>query len=204
MYRGKVVSLKTGKIFFLRSYLEAEFLKLLDFDPSVKTYSYEAFAWEYDFNGKLRTYLPDFFVEFYDQRPCVVEVKPRHQLDHPKNLKKFSCGESCCEKLGYRYLVKTDEEIQKPYLLENVKFLRRFNVVVVPLEVQTQTVEILQHGDRLRLDHLMRMIQTESKNLLVFIYSLLYAGKLVAELTHSPIHLKSYIWLPLEFGGKNV
>lgn len=130
---GTYPSLKNFTQVQFESSLEADFIRLLEFDLKVDRYVDQPIKIQYhDKSGKKRSYTPDFIVYFRDDPkkngayhcPLLVEVKSRSMIK--KNwteLKpKFIAAMRYCDEVGWKFKIKTEKEI-KTQFTENIKFL---------------------------------------------------------------------------------
>ncbi len=111
---GYIVSIKNGGIpMHYRSDYELRTYDCLEELNEVVRYEVEpkdchtAYYW----NGKWRKYWPDLKVKFADGRTEVWEVKPLNQTDYEQNQRKW---DACAKKighLGWRFAVKTEQDI---------------------------------------------------------------------------------------------
>ena len=101
------------------SRLELSRLILADFDMKVSHIVAQPFLLRAKVDGVRRRHIPDYFLNTCDG-PVVVAVKPRDQLDKPKNIDTFAWVRCAIECLGWRFEIASEPE---PVLMENVRFL---------------------------------------------------------------------------------
>lgn len=96
--QGRYASTKTGREFWYRSSYELRYMQILDADESVAGWEYEpaAITIEYEHEGQIRRYKPDFLVEYADGRRLIVEVKSKHSMREYKNVSKMSALQGFC------------------------------------------------------------------------------------------------------------
>lgn len=112
---GAYTSTKTGQTYRYRSGWELAYFKYLDSNSSVVSYEYERIVIEYVSNvrsGKIRKYLPDFFVEYEDGRNVLVEIKPKRRLTQARIKKKLSAAERWCNERGVTLEIVTEVELR--------------------------------------------------------------------------------------------
>jgi hypothetical protein len=103
-----------------RSGWELAYMKYLDENPDVTKWEYEKLKIEYVSNtraGKIRNYIPDFYVEYSDGRREVVEIKPQRKLDQAIIKKKTSAAQSWCFSMGITFVIITEIELKSMNLL---------------------------------------------------------------------------------------
>jgi hypothetical protein len=113
-HRGVHVSPKAGECHY-RSGWEFSFMKFLDADPSVTSYTYEGLVIEYVSNkktGKKRKYFPDFQVKYADGRFEVIEVKPLRRTTQVKVVRKAQAACEWCRLNGATYVLMTEVELK--------------------------------------------------------------------------------------------
>lgn len=101
------------------SRLELSRLILADFDTKVSHIVAQPFLLRAKVDGARRRHIPDYFLKTCDG-PVVVAVKPRDQLDKPKNIDTFAWVRRAIESMGWRFEIASEPE---PVLMENVRFL---------------------------------------------------------------------------------
>lgn len=100
-----------GKIWYRSSY-ELKAYQILDADDFVMTYIPESVKVKYrDENDKIRYYIPDIQVIYYDQTYKIIEVKPQYMLGDENTMRKINAAKS---KYGDRFVVWTEKELGIP------------------------------------------------------------------------------------------
>jgi hypothetical protein len=123
-HRGKFPSIKLGRMVQWESFLERDAILHFEYHPLVVSYqeqpSIETF---YDKSGELRTYFPDFRVDFDDGRELFVEVKPAEKLKDPQLRDRLDRIAARFKEQGRLFKVMTDVDIRREPLLGNLKRL---------------------------------------------------------------------------------
>jgi DNA-binding Lrp family transcriptional regulator len=109
---GQKMNTKKGGRFRTRSSWETKYAMQLDGDSKVISFEYEPFTIDYEYDGIIRCYTPDFLVEYEDHME-LVEVKPRRFLDMERNPAKLEAGASYCLKEDLVFKVITEEKLFK-------------------------------------------------------------------------------------------
>jgi hypothetical protein len=78
-------------------------MKVLDADPTVLDWQYEPFSLKYEFNGKIRRYIPDFIVHKETDKE-LAEVKPSSMRDKPMNVAKRNSAIQYCLENNMTYV----------------------------------------------------------------------------------------------------
>jgi hypothetical protein len=101
---GQYTSIKTDATYNYRSSWEAEFMRILDFEPRVSTWNYEPLTIPYVYEGRTRRYIPDFLIVL-DGEDVLVEVKPPSLVDAGLNEAKRQAALEFCQRNGWKYRV---------------------------------------------------------------------------------------------------
>lgn len=114
------------------STLERDFISLLEFDPTVKTFEVQPLSLDWlDANGKSHRYTPDVLASFKSHQGCqekiLYEVKYRSELRRSwlEIKPKLRAAVHFARTQGWRFKIVTEIEIRTPYL-DNAKFLLPF------------------------------------------------------------------------------
>jgi hypothetical protein len=107
---GHYESKKMGKKLWHRSSLELRIMKCFDADPNVSSYHPETFPILY---SKNKRYVPDFMCEYSDKTTCILECKPKFQLEIKQVQLKSIAAKEMCEKNDWKYEIYTLEDIEK-------------------------------------------------------------------------------------------
>lgn len=99
--KGIEYSSKNNGVIHLRSSWERVLAEFMD-DHDIK-WSYESLSIKYEFNNRIRRYIPDFYLEEYN---LILEVKPNIFIDEVVMAKLDSC-----EDKGYRVKLVTEDHL---------------------------------------------------------------------------------------------
>lgn len=114
-HTGVHVSSKTDQHCKYRSGWELKYMEWLDANPDVRSFLYEQVRVPYVSNvrtGKIRTYYPDFLVEFIDGSKLLVEVKPSRKLEQSTVKKKLAAAQVWASEHGATLQVLTEKELR--------------------------------------------------------------------------------------------
>jgi TnsA endonuclease N terminal len=118
-YSGTYWSATENGSVIYESRLELCRLILADFDAKVSHIVAQPFLMRAKVDGVRRRHIPDYFLNT-SEGPVVVAVKPRDQLDKPKNIDTFAWVRGAIEAMGWRFEIASEPA---PVLMENVRFL---------------------------------------------------------------------------------
>jgi hypothetical protein len=178
---GKFPSLKVGRNIWWESLLERDYIHLLEFDSDVTKYEEQPVRVAYPFEGRVRHYTPDFLVERKDGRRIIVEVKSKEKASTEEFRLFLLAVAPVIQKLGYEFIVVTDEMIRVEPLLENVKILWGYSRVAFFSRHQVLCRKFLRENDEATIADLARTLSDKGLTLPV-IYSLIYRGALSVDL----------------------
>jgi hypothetical protein len=107
---GIQMDTKKGGQFRTRSSYETRYVDLLESNLEVIRFEYEPFQIDYEHDGIIKGYTPDFLV-FYADRAELVEVKPSRMVNEGRNPAKFIAAERHCLDEGFSFVVVTEAEL---------------------------------------------------------------------------------------------
>lgn len=101
---GSYVSSKAKETYHYRSSWELMHMEHLDADPSVVGWKYEPLSIEYEHDGRMRRYIPDFFVRYADGRRELHEVGVRSMKESRAiDIAKSTAARAYCVGSGMTY-----------------------------------------------------------------------------------------------------
>jgi hypothetical protein len=109
------IKLLNGPAHF-RSGWEKCYMKWLDDNDDIKSYSYESVIIGYLGNkstGKMRHYYPDLLLEYIDGHKQLVEIKPSSKVEQKTNQKKFEAAKVWCKDHDCEFIIMTEIEMKK-------------------------------------------------------------------------------------------
>ncbi|GAA1375712.1 TnsA-like heteromeric transposase endonuclease subunit [Streptomyces beijiangensis] len=119
------------------SFLEARWMKLLDFDAKIACFAAQPFVFEgVDADGPW-THYPDLFVRRSDGSVLLLDVKNPEQLDKPKVQLKARRTATACQELGWDYQMVGEPD---PQLWATVEWLAGYRR---PLNATAPLVDLL-------------------------------------------------------------
>ena len=98
-----------------RSSWERLFMSYCDRHPNILLWNSEETKIPYKFDGKHRTYYPDFWITMVDSNDNLVEklieIKPHYQRNWKINRAKWAEASQACLQNGMEFLVLTEKEL---------------------------------------------------------------------------------------------
>lgn len=170
------------------SWLERDYLMLMDFDPEVTAVASQPFwlRWR-DENGEARSHVPDYFARRQDGSAVVVDVRPDDRIPE-RDAEKFAVTAAACEAAGWGYRRSGDLD---PVLAENVRWLSRYRHrrFLVP-EVAAVLLEAFA-GGRALFDG--AGLAGDRLRTLPVLYHLIWHRELAADLS-APLGTATAVW----------
>ncbi len=140
---GKFPSFKMQRMIAFESLLERDFIYLLDYDATVTWFEEQPLTIEYQHEGKLLHYTPDFHLIEHGQQ-VLVECKPDHFVNTTDNQRKFAVAQAWCQACDWQFRIVTDAEVRAGYRLHNVKLLTAYARQRLDPVLRCQLYAILQ------------------------------------------------------------
>jgi len=194
---GLFPSLKTGRMVWYESFLERDFIYLLEFDPGVVTFAEQPLTLEYTHAGKARHYTPDFQVQYAPERQVMVEIKPAAFLEQQDNPLKFAAARAWCAERGWTFRVVTEVDARPQPRLANLKLLARYARLSVAPQVQSRVFAALVAESELSLERLAQRL--EPADPAAAVPSLLHLATrhaIALALDEAPLSLATRVTLP--------
>lgn len=113
--KGIYVSKKTSAINKYKSSWELAFMRWLDAHNSVCTWLYEPFSVKYvasERTSKIRSYTPDFIIQWSDGRCELIEIKPSSRINK-KVIKKAEAAAEFAFDSEASYSILTEIELKQ-------------------------------------------------------------------------------------------
>jgi hypothetical protein len=109
----------TGRHVGFESWLERDWMMLLDFSPRVRAFSAQPFWLLWSSGGRVRRHAPDIFVRLADGRGAVVDVRADDRIE-PEDAEAFEATAVACESVGWGF---RRVGVPDPVLTANVRWL---------------------------------------------------------------------------------
>ena len=212
MNRRSTIRNKNGRTIQCESFGGERKLTLrLDRDPTVKDYKSQPLRISYaDSEGKRHTYVPDFLVWKVDGSIEIHEVTLSERRLLPNAKMREKAAQEYCAKVGWRYVVHTEESLPNDTETANLLELYMFRpTVYFRSDVTAAVHEKLRDGKREALPLLIKDL-CEALGLPIGVvspclYHLMWHGKIETDL-RSLIFLdgvplsRTIVWLPKKEG----
>ncbi|ESU34065.1 hypothetical protein G3A_03040 [Bacillus sp. 17376] len=193
--RGKHNSTKMHRMIPWESTLERDFIKRLDFDPTVTSFKFQPLKINYVYQGKKRRYYPDFLVVKNDMKEYIYEVKALEKTEDEVNKVKFQVGMKFCSGRNMKYVVVSEADIREGFLIENLDELSEVRLESTSRKVMYEILRTIESmGGRISKAYLKECLkhineaEVESN-----LYHLIYTHQLSMDLISAPISDESII-----------
>jgi len=202
---GLFPSLKTGRMVWFESFLERDFICLLEFDPNVATFAEQPFTLKYLHLGKSRKYTPDFHVRYAPQRDVLVECKPTAFVETEDNQRKFAAAQAWCAEGGWTFRVVTEVDVRQEPRLTNIKLLARYARLSVSPQVQSRVFAALAATPCLSLGQIAQLLEPANPTAAVpGVLHLASRHAIAVALDDAPLSLETWVTLPSSASGEGV
>lgn len=142
---GRFPTPKAASPVWWESQLERDCLYHLHQCPTIEGISGQPFRLPYVLDGRLRSYTPDFLV-VGSYRQDVIEVKPQDKVNSTDFAHWHQAIEVALANRGFGFVVMTDTEIRRQPLLDNLKWLYRFQYAHFEPEHCLQVIRTIAGG----------------------------------------------------------
>ena len=195
---GKFPSIKMRRMIAFESLIERDFLYLIDYDKEVDWFEEQPLTIEYQYDGEIRHYTPDFHI-IEKGREVLIECKPEKFVLSAENQRKAFIARDWCACRGWEYRMVSDREIRKGERLANIKLLARYAREVVSPCIQEFIYELLSGGAEMSIADITAMISPKDPSLVVgSILHLAFHHKICVPLEDVAISTKTLVRLPLK------
>jgi len=194
--RGKHRSQKMSSMIPWESTLERDYLKIAEFDSMITYISAQPISITYLFEGKEKTYFPDFLIKTRDFREYLVEVKPESKKYLSENQIKFQVGMSYAKENGIEFRILSEKDIRKGFLLENLDLLTDSRFEYTDVKIMNRMLDELRKSPGgITIGSFRQIMRMEQGEFILNLYYLIYSQKIKADLEREPITNQSLIFI---------
>lgn len=194
---GYIHSKKCSHVIQFESYLEKEFLFLLQFDSNVISIGDQPVKIAYVKKGEDHEYTPDFLVKYSNGMKVFFEVKYTSDLE--KNSRKyaaqFKAAKHYAVSEGALFRIITDKEIRTQYK-RNVDFLITFRNSTADLNLQHNLLASIRENGKANFWEVVKSITDDPEKIKTLIrpfWIMLWNHVITANL-FEPLTLESKVW----------
>ncbi|MFT9597475.1 TnsA endonuclease N-terminal domain-containing protein [Mesobacillus sp.] len=194
--RGKHRSQKMSSMIPWESTLERDYLKIAEFDSMITYISSQPISITYLFEGKEKTYFPDFLIKTRDFKEYLVEVKPESKKYLSENQIKFQAGMSYAKENGIEFRILSEKDIRKGFLLENLDLLTDSRFEYTDVKIMNRMLDELRKSPGgITIGSFRQIMKMEQGEFILNLYYLIYSQKIKADLEREPITNQSLIFI---------
>lgn len=196
---GRFPSVKMKRMIAFESLIERDYLYLLDYDPDVEWFEEQPLTIEYQHEGKILHYTPDFHL-VEQARDTLIECKPDKLVDTDENRRKFAVAHDWCRQRGWEFRVVTDLQVRAGFRLQNIKLLTRYARQAVDPDTRGRIYALL-HGaqTQLTIAHVTTAISPYSPAAVTAsILCMAFHHEIWVSLDDNPVSRETTISLPLQ------
>jgi len=195
-YRGKMFSEKNGAMIYWESLLEKDFIKILEFDPTITSYESQPIEITYFYESKRRRYFPDFKATTSTNEIYLYEVKPLDKVNKEENLIKYEVARLYCEENNWNFRVVSENKIRQGFLLHNLDFLRNYREIRTKVSNIKYIETILEEFGPCTISDLksITMQDLDESTFYMNFYYMLYKQLIKTDLIKQKIDNQSLLW----------
>lgn len=198
---GSISSLKNNDSIQFESSLERDFIYLLEFDKEVFRYVEQPFKLYYYKNDMSMYYVPDFYVEYWNGRKELVEIKYQDDLikNKSKYREKFKIAEVFCKENNIEFKIYSEIEI-RTHRLFNADFLLSYKKPKYGFNSNDTLIvtKVLRTYDLLTVQQVLDLaVKSEDKKAeLLYVIWYMVSNYLIYFDNESKLNMETKLWLP--------
>ena len=188
--RGKFPSRKMNSMVKWESVIEADAIRLFEFNVGVATYHPQPSEEVYhDAFGVARKFVPDFQLVWIQGGSVLIEVKSDADAAYPPTQRLLGLKAMAMQTQGKAYRILTPSQIRLQPRFDNLKLLERY----AKRALQAEEIQLLQGISRSK-SHLIRDLAPGLGGEDV-VFRALASGELRTDL-NAPLNMDSQVWHP--------
>lgn len=195
---GFLSSHKSDEVLQFESLNEQRFLFVLHFDSKVKKIEDQPVRIEYSLRSKQKSYVPDFFVEYFDGRRAFFEIKTEEgkKAQGKKFAAAYRAAKAYASKCNSKFHLLTDAVLDSVYT-KNVKYLLMFKTDTIDLAVQHRILTELRKRTVATGNELLKVIAQDKDEYIALIrpfWVLVYKKIITCDLVNVNLTMNSPFW----------
>jgi len=147
LVRGQFPSTKMNRMIAWESQLEQKACYHFEYSPAVISFREQPETLQFPCQDGMCRYTLDFQLTLHNGEIIFVEIKPLSKLRSPEILERLQLAHQFLAEKGYNFIVITDEELNFPTRLRNLKILRSYLRFEIPLYISQQANAWLAHAN---------------------------------------------------------
>lgn len=131
---GSIIRVENNDAIDYDNHICNDYTYLLEDDFKVVKYYEQSMKIVFVENDEFKEYIPSFYVEYINQKNCIVDLKSKFSTENEKsnNSKIHSIMESFCKLNNLDFILLSEGDINND-LLENIKFLNYYRNPLIQL-----------------------------------------------------------------------
>lgn len=188
--RGKYPSRKMGKMVVWESILEADAIRLFEFNTGVAAYYAQPSTETYhDERGVAHEFVPDFRVDWQQGGTLLIEIKSTADAAYPPTQRLLGLKAMALQTQGKDYRVLTPAQIRLQPRFDNLKLLERH----YRSHLSTEAMQLLQGISR-NMPFRIRDLEPILGSAAV-VFGAIACGALLSDL-NTPLNQETHVWHP--------
>jgi TnsA endonuclease N terminal len=160
--RGQFSSTKMKGMIAWESQLEQKACYHFEYSPVIVAYREQPETLCFQYKNAMCRYTPDFQLTRVDGEIWYVEIKPLAKLFKPEMLERLQLAHQFLAEKGYNFIVITDEELNYPSRIRNLKILRPYLRFEIPAYITQQAKTWLVHTNEPTVATLIDFVDSKS------------------------------------------
>ncbi|KZN46699.1 TnsA endonuclease N-terminal domain-containing protein [Pseudoalteromonas luteoviolacea] len=190
----KFASQKNKATCLVESSLEFDACFHFEYSREIKTFEAQPLGFEYEFDGRICRYTPDFLITHHEKPQKYIEVKPYSKIANPEFRARFAQKQLVAKELiGIELILVTDKQIRVYPTLDNLKLLHRYSGFQSLTDLQLSIIQLLNQWRKLSIQDLAMTLKASIGEVLASVYRLLSLGSVNSDL-NTELTLESVIW----------
>ncbi|TMO66600.1 endonuclease [Pseudoalteromonas aurantia] len=190
----KFASQKNKATCLVESSLEFDACFHFEYSREIKTFEAQPLGFEYEFDGRICRYTPDFLITHHEKPQKYIEVKPYSKIANPEFRARFAQKQLVAKELiGIELILVTDKQIRIYPTLDNLKLLHRYSGFQSLTDLQLSIIQLLNQWRKLSIQDLAMTLKASIGEVLASVYRLLSLGSVNSDL-NTELTLESVIW----------
>lgn len=190
----KFASQKNKATCLVESSLEFDACFHFEYSREIKSFEAQPLGFEYEFDGRICRYTPDFLLTHHEKPQKYIEVKPFSKIANSEFRARFAQKQLVAkEQIGIELILVTDKQIRVYPTLDNLKLLHRYSGFQSLTELQLSIIQLLNQWRKLTIQNLVKTLKASIGEILASVYRLLSLGSVNSDL-NTELTLESVIW----------
>ncbi|QTH71198.1 TnsA endonuclease N-terminal domain-containing protein [Pseudoalteromonas xiamenensis] len=190
----KFASQKNKGTCLVESSLEFDACFHFEYSREIKTFEAQPLGFEYEFDGRVCRYTPDFLISHHDKPQKFIEIKPYSKIANPDFRARFAQKQLAAKaQTGIELILVTDKQIRVYPTLDNLKLLHRYSGFQSLTDLQLSIIQLVNQWRKITIQDLVMTLKASIGEVLASVCRLLSLGSVHSDL-NTELTLESVIW----------